>query len=239
MKHPIVGVIPLVDSGRESLWMLPGYLGGIESAGGVPFVLPLSARKAVLDRAFEVCDGFLLTGGQDVDPVLYGEVKKETCKEVCHERDQMEEQIFRRCVLEDRPVLGICRGIQFMNVVMGGTLYQDLPTEHPSVLEHHQKPPYDKPVHEVKLLAHTPLRRLLQTDTIAVNSYHHQAIKELGDGFLSMAVTPDHLVEAIYMPDKHFIWGVQWHPEFSYKVEKNSRLIFQSFVESMERRPLT
>lgn len=233
MRKPVVGVIPLVDSKKESLWMLPGYLEGIISEGGVPFMLPLSSEESVIEKAFEICDGFLFTGGQDVNPSLYGETKKKSCGEICDKRDEMEKIIFRRCLLEDRPLLGICRGIQFINAMLGGTLYQDLPTEHPSELEHHQKPPYDIPVHEVKLLADTPLQLLLETETLAVNSYHHQAIKELGEGLLSMAVTPDSLVEAVYMPDKRFVWGIQWHPEFSCQTDQNSRKIFRKFIETM------
>ena len=129
-------------------------------------------------------------------------------------------------------MLGICRGIQFMNVLGGGTLYQDILKEHPSDIVHHQEPPYDVPAHEVRILQETPLSELLCSEKIEVNSYHHQAIKEMGDGFLSMAISPDGLVEAIYKPDKKFVWAVQWHPELSFRRDENSRRIFERFVES-------
>ncbi len=129
-------------------------------------------------------------------------------------------------------MLGICRGIQFMNVLGGGTLYQDILKEHPSDIVHHQEPPYDVPAHEVRILQETPLSELFCSEKIEVNSYHHQAIKEMGDGFLSMAISPDGLVEAIYKPDKKFVWAVQWHPELSFRRDENSRRIFERFVES-------
>ena len=130
----------------------------------------------------------------------------------------------------DKPVLGICRGIQFLNVHLGGTLYQDLPAEHPSAANHHQTPPYDAPVHSVTLTAGSPLWALLGKDTLAVNSLHHQAIKTLAPGLAAMAVSEDGLTEAVCLPDKRFVWAVQWHPEFSFRVNEDSRKIFKAFV---------
>ena len=98
-------------------------------------------------------------------------------------------------------------------------------------MEHKQKPPYDKPVHDVSIYYNTPLYDLLNTKIISVNSYHHQGIKNLSDKLLPMAIADDGLVEAVYMPNKRFVWGIQWHPEFSYKSDENSRLIFEKFVE--------
>ena len=129
-----------------------------------------------------------------------------------------------------KPVLGICRGIQFLNVHLGGTLYQDLPAEHPSAANHHQTPPYNAPVHSVTLTADSPLWALLGKDTLAVNSLHHQAIKTLAPGLAVMAVSEDGLTEAVCLPDKRFVWAVQWHPEFSFRVNEDSRKIFKAFV---------
>ena len=131
---------------------------------------------------------------------------------------------------ERKPLLGICRGIQFLNVHLGGTLYQDLPAEHPSAANHHQTPPYDAPVHSVTLTAGSPLCALLGKDTLAVNSLHHQAIKTLAPGLAAMAVSEDGLTEAVCLPDKRFVWAVQWHPEFSFRVNEDSRKIFKAFV---------
>ena len=127
-------------------------------------------------------------------------------------------------------MLGICRGIQFLNVYLGGTLYQDLPTEHPSAAEHHQKPPYDAPVHSVTLVPARPLYQLLGKYELAVNSLHHQAIRKLAPTLQVMALSEDGIPEAICLPGKKFVWAVQWHPEFSFPVNADSRKIFAAFV---------
>jgi putative glutamine amidotransferase len=142
----------------------------------------------------------------------------------------MEHILLGRALGRDIPVLGICRGIQFINVFLGGSLYQDLPTQRPSCTEHHQKPPYDVPVHEVELMDNSGLFRLLNRKSLSVNSYHHQAIKEKARPLKIMAVADDSIIEAVEMTDKKFVWGIQWHPEFSYKSDENSRLIFEEFV---------
>lgn len=130
MKKPIIGIIPLVDMERESLWMLPGYMKGVEQAGGIPVMLPLMSEEDSLQQLVEEMDGFLFTGGQDISPNLYGEKRLPMCGQCCRERDDMEAVLFRLLYEMDKPILGICRGIQCINVIMGGTLYQDLPSEH-------------------------------------------------------------------------------------------------------------
>ena len=156
MKRPLIGIVPLVDAQRESYWMLPGYMRGVEQAGGLPIMLPLTDDDAALRQLADTCGGFLLTGGQDVSPALYGAAPAPACGETCPARDAMETKLLALALEQDKPVLGICRGIQFLNVYLGGTLYQDLPTEHPSAAEHHQKPPYDVPVHSVTLVPARP-----------------------------------------------------------------------------------
>ena len=134
----------------------------------------------------------------------------------------------------DKPVLGICRGIQFLNAALGGSLYQDIPSQHPSAVEHHQSPPYDQPSHEVTLVQGSPLQTLLGQEELLVNSYHHQAVKRLADGLEVMAWSEDGLVEAVWKPDQRFLWAVQWHPEFSFRTEEASRRIFAAFAGSMK-----
>lgn len=230
MSKPLIGVLPLVDIERKSYWMLPGYMKGIEQAGGIPVMLPLTSDEIILEQLVDAMDGFLFTGGQDVSPAFYAQKASPKCGKLCKELDEMENILFRMVYHKDKPVLGICRGIQFINVAMGGTLYQDLPTEYSSTTEHHQEPPYDIPVHSVKIIADTPLYRLLKTETLMVNSYHHQAVKKLAPKLLDMALSEDGLIEAVYVPDKKFIWAVQWHPELSFEVDENSRQIFKKFV---------
>ena len=232
MKQPLIGLVPLVDAARESYWMLPGYMQGVAQAGGVPVMLPLTDEDAALRKLADACDGFLLTGGQDVSPALYGAAPSPQCGVTCPARDAMETKLLALALAADKPVLGICRGLQFLNVHLGGTLYQDLPTEHPSPANHHQTRPYDAPVHTVTLTPGSPLQTLLGKDTLGVNSLHHQAIKALASGLQAMAVSEDGLTEAICLPGKKFVWATQWHPELSFRVNEDSRKIFKAFIES-------
>ena len=233
MKKPLIGLVPLVDEGRESYWMLPGYMTGVEQAGGVPVMLPLTSDGEALRRLAQELDGFLLTGGHDVSPAVYGAPVSPLCGACCPGRDAMEGPLLRLALERDKPVLGICRGIQFLNAALGGTLYQDLPAERPSAVVHHQDPPYDRPSHPVALLPGAPLEKLMETDTLPVNSCHHQGLKELAPGLAPMAVAEDGLVEAVWMPDARFVWAVQWHPEFAFRTEA-SRRIFGAFVAACE-----
>ena len=140
-------------------------------------------------------------------------------------------EIIRQVCEEGTPYLGICRGLQFFNVALGGTLYQDIPQQFPTTVNHHQDPPYDQPIHEVALTGGTPLQTILGCGSIGVNSCHHQGIKDLAPGLKAMAHAADGLVEAVYAPDKKCIWAVQWHPEFSHQVDQNSRRLFKAFVD--------
>lgn len=235
MNMPVVGIVPLVDAGRESLWMLPAYMEGVTRAGGLPVMLPLTDREDQLERMLELCGGFLFTGGQDVSPALYGEEPLPVCGELCPDRDRMEKPLLLEALARDKSVLGICRGLQFLNAALGGTLYQDLPAQRPSGCNHHMDAPYDRAEHPAALPEGSPLRELLGCGEIGVNSCHHQAIRELAPGLSVMASAPDGVTEAVWMPGKRFVWAVQWHPEFSYYADANSRKIFDAFVGSMKK----
>lgn len=230
---PLVGVIPLWDDEKDSLWMLPGYLEGLKAAGATPVIFPLTEDPDEISRLVDICDGILLTGGHDVDPSIYGEEPLEGKVSCCIARDNMEKYVLEDAMRMDKPILGICRGIQFINAYLGGTLYQDLPAQHPSDIEHHQTPPYDVPVHDVIIRNSTPLFDCLGADRISVNSYHHQAVKDVAPCLEVMAESEDGIVEALYKPFYSFLWAVQWHPEFSHKKDENSRKIFKAFVDSL------
>lgn len=232
MNKPLIGVVPLVDSERQSYWMLPGYMKALEEAGAIPVTLPLTDNNETLEQLASTIDGLLLTGGHDISPSLYGELPTPLCGELCKGRDNMEAILLHLALQWNIPTFGICRGIQFINAFLGGTLYQDLPTEHPSTVEHHQSASYDRPVHRVCIISDTPLSELLKTGTLEVNSYHHQAIKQIASSLRPMAIATDGIVEAVYHPKHKFLWAVQWHPEFSYLVEPSSRKLFSRFVSA-------
>ena len=214
-QSPIIGVTPLWDAERKSIWMLPDYLDGIRAAGGIPVVLPLEMSEADADRIIETCDGFLFTGGQDVGS--------------CPERDALETLVLSKALQSDKPILGICRGLQFINVFLGGTLWQDLPSQHPSEIVHRQGKPYGTPTHKVMLSG--DLSKLLGKETLEVNTLHHQAAKELGENLEMMAVAPDGIIEAVQMAGKRFVWAVQWHPEYMFRTDPDSLAIFLCFVK--------
>ena len=144
----------------------------------------------------------------------------------------MEVKVLQCAMDADKPVLGICRGIQLLNAALGGTLWQDLPTQHPSSVKHRQTAPYDKLTHPVTILPGTPLAETLGAEELMVNSYHHQAVRELAAPLKAMAVSPDGLVEAMQHPKHRFVWGVQWHPEFAWKSDPSSGMIFKAFVDA-------
>ena len=230
--NPVIGLIPLYDDEKESYWMLPGYMKVLESCGALPIMLPLTADRAVLEQAFLMCDGLLLTGGHDVGTDIYGKEPIKECGIPCKPRDEMESILFEMALKADKPVLGICRGIQFMNAYLGGDLYQDLPTEYECKVEHHMAPPYDRSAHKVEVLEGSRLADMIGAGVHEVNSYHHQAIKCLADSLESMAVSEDGLIEAACVKDKKFMVAVQWHPEFSYESNSDSMKIVQAFVDS-------
>ncbi len=247
-NKPLIAVLPLVDKDRDSFWMLPGYFDGVTEAGGLPVMLSLTSDPSDIKEIAETFDGFIFTGGPDVAPEIYGEEIQVDNLETCPERDAMEVPLLKEVVELDKPVLGICRGLQFINAVLGGTLYQDLPTQKEPgseiKIKHSQEAPYDKPCHEVHLFKDASLYKLLSKHellsgedgvSLKVNSCHHQGIKKLAPGLRPMAQSPDNLIEAFEMPDKEFIWAVQWHPEFMQKVDEASNRIFEEFIEHCKR----
>lgn len=229
---PVIGIIPLVDVKQDSIWMLPGYMDGISQAGGLPFMMPLTEDQEDIDQLVDMCDGILFTGGQDVSPEMYDEKPMLELIDCYPALDHLESKIFKKAYKQNKPIFGICRGIQFINVAMGGSLYQDLPMQFCSDINHQQTVPYDQPWHKVRLIEDTPLAKLLGTDKIAVNSYHHQAVHVPAYGLTPMAITADDLIEAIYDPEKRFVWAVQWHPECRLENDENSRKLFQTFVDA-------
>ena len=231
-KLPIIGVTPLWDAERKSVWMLPDYLEGIKAGGGIPVVLPIEMSEEDANRIVETCDGFLFTGGQDVSPELYGTMDATGTIIPSPERDRLETLLLKKALQADKAVLGICRGLQFINVFFGGTLWQDLPSQHPSDIVHRQGKPYGVPTHKVILKG--DLKTQLGKDILEVNTLHHQAVKDLAGDLIPMAISPDGLIEAARMPGKRFVWAVQWHPEYMFKTDADSLSLFSHFVKQCE-----
>ena len=218
-------------------WPRPDYVTSIERAGGRVRVLD-PARDA-LPASLDGCDGVLLTGGADVDPREYGEAPHPTV-ELEPERDTYEFALTRAALQGDLPLLAICRGAQVLNVVAGGTLVQDIPTHDAAALSHSVSEPKAALVHDVTIVPGSCLARLVvqaagqATDHVAVNSRHHQSVKDVAPGFVVTATAPDGVVEAIERPDRDFCVGVQWHPE-NFWATGEFRGIFEGFVAAARR----
>lgn len=237
MNQPVIGVLPLWDSAKQSYWMLPDYMKSIELAGGIPIILPLTCDREKLKMLSEFCDGFLFTGGPDADPKLYGAKKSRYCGEIIPERDEAEQILLTLLEPQNKPILGICRGLQIFNIFYGGTLYQDLPSEYTTHLNHSQQRPYSIPSHKVTIEANGLLYSLFGQQTFEVNSCHHQGILSLGKGLQCEAISEDGLIEAISIPEKKFFLGVQWHPEFLASTnEKISQKLFEAFIEASSKK---
>ena len=237
MGTPNIGVIPLWDVDIGISHRLQMYLNGIESAGGRCTIFPKYYDRDSIVRQCGGVDGILFTGGVDLSPGLYGEEKDAQCGSIQKDRDELELLVFKEAVLNmDKPAFGICRGIQLINVALGGSLYQDLPTRFKGSVTvcHDQKNLNDEYSHIVAIEAGSPLRALTETDSLYVNSYHHQGIHKLAPSLERMASSKDGLTEAVYMPGKKFVWAVQWHPERTLH-DAASRKLFESFVQTAHK----
>ncbi len=234
MRKPIIGLTPQYDYEKNRVWIGPNYLEAIRTAGGVPILLPLQVEKDELATAANVCDGFLFTGGPDIDPFRFGEETIKQCGVVVPERDKMEENLFQIAMESDKPILGICRGIQVLNVFLGGTLYQDITAQFPSdlSLSHSQQSGNSVLTHSVAIKENTMLHDIISKDFIKVNSFHHQAIKDVAPSLKVAGVSMDSLVEAVYFPDHKFFLGVQWHPEHLFSTNEDALNIFKAFVKA-------
>ena len=203
---PVIGVMPLLDEERDSYWMLPGYMRGLEEQGAIPLMPPLTGNEDMLDYFLESCDGFILTGGQDVSPALYGQEPSEHCGIVSGLRDSMDAYILRGAVERNKAVLGICRGHQLITVFFGGTLIQHMDTWKLHRLEKGDA------VHEISVVPGSFLQTLYNRTGLSDNSCHHQAVKSTGRGLIPAAYAADGTVEAM-VHESLPILSVQWHPE--------------------------
>ena len=235
---PVIGVVPRYDFEWTGLAIGDGYLSGLLEAGGIPIVLPATHEPAAIERLVAACDGFLIPGGQDIDPGRYGDSRKPGTHRSATARDKMEDALIRAVVAADKPVLGVCRGMQSLNVALGGTLHQDIKNEQTSEsLQHVQGRPYDVPAHMVDIVEGSKLAECVGAPRLGVNTIHHQSVASLGEGLVVSAVSPeDGVIEGVEMPGKHFVVGVQWHPEHMWRTRPHSKRLFSAFIRAAKER---
>lgn len=229
MGKPVILIIP--DSRRsrsgEEYFILRDYLEAIEEAGGIPLVTSYRKRNTafLVDRV----GGVLFTGGDfDIHPKFYRERPHPKLGRVNQERTEFEHFVFRRAFRRAVPILGICGGMQLVNVAMGGSLFQDIQSQHPAARTHRGP---KRLRHRVRVEPGSLLANVLRRRELTVNSTHHQAVKHLGKGLAACAHSPDGLVEAIECPALPFLLGVQWHPE-RLRIDISQRRIFHAFVKA-------
>lgn len=234
MSKPLIGLTPSHDTDNDDIKMRPTYLRALKAAGAIPVVMPLDVSEEDLVQLTMDLDGFLFTGGPDVHPFLFGEETHKNCGNVSEPRDQMELKLLPHVMKQNKPILGICRGIQILNIALGGSIWQDIPsmTDQIVPIAHAQPFSYHLPCHSVFLEEDSQLKEIVKKSTLKVNSMHHQAVRNLAPGLTASAYSADHLIEALEMPSYSFFIGVQWHPEYLWEKNEEAFRLFQTFVKS-------
>jgi putative glutamine amidotransferase len=235
---PLIGVSTSITVGTspERAYVNSTYLNAIQQAGGVPVALPPQLSARAWERLAATLDGLLLTGGGDIDPACFGEAPHPTLYDVAPTRDTFEITAARWALERGVPLLCICRGMQVLNIALGGSLHQDVGTEPGTTLQHSQKERRDQPTHIVKVAPGSRLAEVMGADVVEVNSMHHQAVKELGRGLAACAWAPDQIVEGVELPEQPgFVLGVQWHPEELIGHSDPARRLFAALVSHARR----
>lgn len=232
-RAPLIGVSTSITVGAspERAYVNSAYLHAVQQAGGVPVALPPQLSSASMRQLAGDLQGLLLTGGGDMDPALFGETPHATLYDVAPSRDTLETSVLHVALDRGLPVLAVCRGLQVLNVALGGSLHQDVGTDPGTQMAHSQKEPRDQPTHKVRLTPGCRLAATLGADELEVNSMHHQAIKRLGRGLTAVAWAPDQIVEGAEIGDpSRFVLGVQWHPEELVGHSEPARRLFAALV---------
>lgn len=233
MKKPFIGITCDYDWERQRAQLYHGYYSAISHVGGLPFLIAYTHIEDIPELLLQV-DGILLTGGQDVDPIFFGETPHPKLGNINPIRDEFEIALCKEAMDRDIPILGICRGIQLMNIAMGGTIYQDLESQWQSgnLFKHSQQAPDWYGTHQVILEPGSKLWDIIGTESEWVNSFHHQAVWEPAPGFKVTGRGSDGVIEGIESLRHTFAIGVQWHPERMWQKGKEKLALFKGLVEA-------
>ena len=228
-KKPVIGISTYVEGG--SARVNSTYIKSVRNAGGIPICIPLTTNEKEIDEYLELVDGIIMTGGEDISPLYYNEDPSPFLGEVVPDRDAFDIMLIQRAVAKKIPLLGICRGEQLLNVAMGGTLIQDIPSQVEGFIQHKQKAPSSFGSHMIIIESGSLMAKLLGDQPMAVNSFHHQAVKDVAPGYSVTAASKDGVVEAIESKDG-LSFGTQFHPEgFVSAGNKTFLPIFQHLVK--------
>jgi putative glutamine amidotransferase len=209
------------------------YVDAIVHAGGTPIIVPFTDDMQVLRQLYELVGGILFAGGEDPDPALYGETPLPHMGTVSKRRDKLELQLLGWALADQKPLLGICRGMQLLNIHLGGTLYQDIPVQLPDASDHNSSTKRKSLVdiaHTLRVDEHSQLAKVLRSTTVGANTHHHQAIKTLGQGLVANAWSEDGLIEGIELPGARLAIGVQSHPE---SLEATAEPLWRHFFKAL------
>jgi putative glutamine amidotransferase len=240
-RPPVIGITCL-ETQTEQEQSSPrfcqnqSYIRAVVAAGGVPLLIPHLSDKVLLRALYERLDGLLLPGGEDIDPAHYGEPRHKDLRRVTPTRDETELTLTRWSMDSGMPLLAICRGIQVLNVALGGSLYQDIQAQIPQAQRHDWYPGYarDHLPHTVAVTPHTHLFDILGTDSLPVNSLHHQAIKDIAPGLKPVAQAPDQVIEGVEALAHPFAIGVQWHPEELAANDVRAQRLFAAQIKACQ-----
>lgn len=246
--NPLIGITPgmsldtLPHGTFERHLLNRAYVDAVVAAGGVPLILPAREDETQIDALLGVVDGVLLSGGGDIAPELYGDATVHPTTYGVHPlRDAWELALLAGALARETPILAICRGIQVLNVGMGGTLVQDVADLWPGAIEHQQQHAglaTDQIGHGASLVPGSLAADLFGTERIGVNSFHHQAVRDVAPGLEVTATAPDGVIEAVAAPDRPFVLGVQWHPELMFARHREQLKPFSALVEAAAARKL-
>lgn len=235
--QPIIGIpcafqAPQDELGRGASAVPQSYLRALETAGGVPLLIPVTDRESTLQALYQRIDGLMLVGGVDIEPARYGELPHPALGKVDERRDWVELTVTSWTLADGLPVFGICRGIQTLNVAAGGSLWQDIAAQVPNALKHPYYPdyPFNRLSHVVYLERDSRLAKVFGARELEVNSLHHQAVKEVGAGLRVTARSPDGMIEGIENNGKVWVVAVQWHPEWLLDDDARMMRLFEAFV---------
>ncbi len=239
MARKVVGILCSTSNKTDTTparhYLNRAYVWALEQAGATPIILPVTSDLDIINSYLGIVDGILLSGGEDVEPQRYGAEPHPQLGKTDISRDETEIPLIKTALAQDMPLFAICRGIQALNVALGGTLYQDIPSELPSELHHLQSEvgfARNALTHKVTIEPNTRLRSIVGDSDMMTNSFHHQALQKIGNGLIVTAHSSDGIVEAVENPGCSFLVGVQFHPEDTTHDEKSRRL-FEAFVGAL------